>query len=159
MAGAPWTECLTQSNAIPTFYLPGLQHLCSPSLLLEGLFLGGLLVVDWFHCHSHIWHLLSQLSTIPILCGPGGWLHGRQCLHGLGVGEGFRTIYVCLLRTLFLLLLHRLHLRASSVRSWKSGNSELLPRAVQFQTGKNSPTETAARAPWRNTVLFQIRCS
>lgn len=40
MAGEPWTECLTQSNAIPTFYLPGLQHLCSPSLLLEGLFLG-----------------------------------------------------------------------------------------------------------------------
>ena len=55
---------------------------------------------------------------------------GRQFFHGLGLGLGgwfqeddASTLH--LLCTLFLLLLHQLHLRSSGVRSWRLGAPDL----------------------------------
>ena len=44
------------------------------------------------------------------------WFHGRQFFHGLGGRVGLGMIQAHLLCTLFLLLLHQLHLRSSGIR-------------------------------------------
>ena len=113
--------------------------------------------VGWFHCHRHIWHLLSAVQRSPsFVAGFMGDSVSTDWAWGKASGWLKRGPFT---PHLFLLLSYWLHLRATGIRSWKSGTSELLPWAVQSQTGKNSPTETATRSPRRNTVLSQIRCS
>ena len=52
-----------------------------------------------------------------------GWFCGRKFFHRPGSGDGFRKIQVLLylLCTLFLLLLHQLHLRSSVISFWRWG--------------------------------------
>jgi len=71
----------------------------------------------------------SHRAAVPKLFGTKDQFPGRQFFHGTGRGNGFRMIQwfqddsssLCLLCTLFLLLLHQLHLRSSGIRSWLGG--------------------------------------
>ena len=67
-------------------------------------------------------------TAVPNLFGTRDWFHGRQFFQGQGgKGDGFGMIqvpYIYLLCTLFLLLLHQLHLRSSAIRSWRLGTSD-----------------------------------
>jgi len=73
----------------------------------------------WFV--SRLWFYTAEF---PNLFGTRGWFHGRQFFHEPGVGEWFLddSSELHLLCTVFLLLLHQLHLRSSGIRSPRSGS-------------------------------------
>ena len=69
----------------------------------------------WGYC---TWPL-AQRS--PIFLAPGACFTEDNVSTDWGGGEGFRMIQAHFLCTLFLLLLHQLHLRSSGMRSWRLG--------------------------------------
>ena len=68
--------------------------------------------------------ILDSFGTRDRICG-------RQFFHRLGVGEGFQddSSALHLSHTLFLLLLHQLHLRSLGIRSQRLGTPVLKDRA------------------------------
>ena len=66
----------------------------------------------------------ALIAVVPSLFGTSDQCHGRQFSHGLGQGGkcfGDDSSVLHLLCTLFLLLLHHLHLRSSGIRSQMLG--------------------------------------
>ena len=68
-------------------------------------------------------------AAVLTFFGTGDIFCGRQFFHRLGLGWGWfqedDSSSLHLLCTLFLLLLHQLHLRSSGVRSWRLGAPDL----------------------------------
>lgn len=72
-------------------------------------------------------------AAIPNLLGTRDWFHGRPFFHGWSRGwfqDDSRTLHLSC--TLFLLLFHLLHLRLSSIWSWRLGTPALkLPKGCK----------------------------
>ena len=68
-----------------------------------------------------------NLTVFPNLFGPRDWFSGRQFFHGPGMWRWFwnDSSALHLLCTLFLLLLHQVHLKSSGIRSWMLGTLSL----------------------------------
>ena len=78
----------------------------------------------------------SCKTVVPNLFGTRDRFPGRQCFHGLGVGMWFQddSSALHLLCTLFLLLLHQLHLRSSGIRSWRLGTPAISMHVSSFSS-------------------------
>ena len=87
----------------------------------------------WNIWSSYIYHNYDTLRykyiilVVPNLFGTRDQLHGRQFFHGSGGRAWFQddSNTLCLLCTLFLSLLHQLHLRSSGIRSQRLGTPVL----------------------------------
>ena len=66
---------------------------------------------------------LNHRTVLPNLFGTRDPFHGRQFFHGLGGKGWFRddSSALHLFCTLFLLLLHQIHLRSSGIRTGRLG--------------------------------------
>ena len=77
---------------------------------------------------------VSSRTAIPNLFGTRDQFCGRQFFHEPGRGGWFQDdlstlLSVHVLYTFFLLLLHRLHLKSSGIRSQRLGTPSLEPKA------------------------------
>ena len=139
---------LEENNLLKTYSVrPTLYRLSDPRVkTYQGLYV----LSDILWCPQRLWtneshsqrlvfneHTLHSRrcitcfhTAVPKLPGTSNQFCGRQFLHGPGqvrVGwGGLGVILAYLLHTLFLLLIHQLHLRSSDTRSWRLESTALM---------------------------------
>ena len=105
--------CATSLGIVLTAYVP----LCSLKEILSPTFIGQMF---WTQYHAKCCR-----TAVPNLSGTRDWkISGGSFFHEPKVGEGWfgdDSSVLRLLCTLFLLLLHQLHLTSSDIRSWRLG--------------------------------------